>query len=232
MAEFKRYGIYYAPEAGILADFGASWLGWDAELGQLVAHPDIGLPLSQVARVTSTPRKYGLHGTLKPPFRLAEGCDEADLRAALRMYSAGVAAVTLDGLTLATLGSFLALKCEGDPRALQAFAFDVVQHFDSFRAPLSDAELLRRRQGDLTFRQDELLDTWGYPYVDDEFRFHVTLSGNLGAVTMVQVRDALEIALAPILPRPFVMRELCLFGEDLQGRFHLLERFPLAGEGD
>lgn len=229
MTEFKRYGIYYAPEAGALAEFGASWLGWDAEEGQDVEHPDIGIAREQVARITATPRKYGLHGTIKPPFRLAEGCDEAGLRAALGAYCAERAPVELAGLGLASLGSFLALKCEGDQGGLAALAFDTVRNLEPFRAPLSETELARRRQADLTSRQEELLEAWGYPYVDDEFRFHVTLSGPLRLGELARLQKLLGKAIEPLLPRPFVLRELCLFGEDMQGRFHLIERFPLMG---
>ncbi len=229
MTEFKRYGIYYAPEAGVLADFGASWLGWDAERGQDVENPDIGVAREQVARITATPRKYGLHGTIKPPFRLAHGREGAELRTALAGYCAGKAPVELAGLKLATLGSFLALKCEGDQAGLAALAFDTVREFEPFRAPLNEAELARRRQADLSPRQDALLQAWGYPYVDDEFRFHVTLSGALRLGELVRLEKILSKAIDPLLPRPFVMRELCLFGEDMQGRFHLIERFPLTG---
>lgn len=229
MTEFKRYGIYYAPGAGALAEFGASWLGWDAETGQDVEHPEIGIARDEVARITATPRKYGLHGTIKPPFRLAEGSDEAGLRAALGAYCATRAPLALAGLGVATLGSFLALRCEGDQGALAALAFDTVRHFESFRAPLNEAELTRRCQADLTPRQEELLKAWGYPYVDDAFRFHVTLSGRLTQEEIAETEPHLKAALTPLLPRPFVLRELCLFGEDMQGRFHLIERFPLMG---
>ena len=44
------------------------------------AQPDLpGLP-DEVAAITDTPRKYGFHGTVKPPFRLADGTDAAGPR--------------------------------------------------------------------------------------------------------------------------------------------------------
>ncbi|MGL6208804.1 MAG: DUF1045 domain-containing protein, partial [Paracoccaceae bacterium] len=67
-----RYAIYYAPETGDLADFTAAWLGWDPVLGQAVPHPQIEGRPHAVADLTATPRKYGFHGTIKPPFHLAE----------------------------------------------------------------------------------------------------------------------------------------------------------------
>ena len=68
--KFDRYAIYFTPQ-GSLAEAGAAWLGWDLARGRTVAHPDVaGL---DVAALTETPRKYGLHATIKPPFVLAEG---------------------------------------------------------------------------------------------------------------------------------------------------------------
>ena len=98
---FKRYAIYYLPEPGPLAAFGAAWLGWDAASGQDMAHPRIdGLPLP-VEHITDTPRKYGLHATIKPPFRLAPGTTENALNDALAAFCADQPPVTLDGLDLA-----------------------------------------------------------------------------------------------------------------------------------
>ena len=34
---------------------------------------------------------------------------------------------------------------------------------------------------------------------------------------------------APVLPRPFVIDDLCLMGEDAAGRFHLISRHALTG---
>ncbi len=70
-----RYAVYWAPEpATELARFGARWLGRDAETGQRTTALAAGLPLSW-ERATEEARLYGFHATLKPPFRLREGCD-------------------------------------------------------------------------------------------------------------------------------------------------------------
>ncbi|TMV36066.1 DUF1045 domain-containing protein, partial [Thioclava sp. BHET1] len=98
MADFSRYAVYYAPPAGPLADFGAGWLGWDPVAGLPRAHPAVaGLPCP-VAELTATPRKYGFHGTLKPPFRLAPGTEAGGLIAALDALAADLAPLALEGL--------------------------------------------------------------------------------------------------------------------------------------
>lgn len=72
---FARFAIYYVPSKGHLADFGASWLGWDIVEARDVPQPDV----PGLRDITMKPRKYGFHGTLKPPFRLKEGQTQASL---------------------------------------------------------------------------------------------------------------------------------------------------------
>jgi hypothetical protein len=65
-----------------------------------------------------------------------------------------------------------------EPHAeIEALADACVAAFDRFRAPLTDTDRARRLAAGLTPRQTELLERWGYPYVLDEFRFHMTLAG-------------------------------------------------------
>lgn len=228
MTGYDRFAIYYAPDPGPLADFGAAWLGWDAAGGTARAHPHVaGLP-QPVATLTETPRKYGFHGTIKPPFRLAEGTTAEGLHQAAAALAAGLAPVTLDGLYLQRLGGFLALTPEGDATALADLAARVVTGLDAFRAPAPAEEIARRRPERLTPRQRAYLDRWGYPYVMEEFRFHMTLTGNLPEAEALQVEGTLVPIVAPLLPRPFHVTRLCLFGE-AAGRFHLIHRYTLSG---
>lgn len=225
MKEMKRYAIYYAPEGGALADAAARWLGWDPVLGQALAQPDLGLDL---ARLTEEPRKYGFHGTIKPPFRLAEGVDLADLDAAVTRLAASLRPVEMPGLALHLLERFLALTPTGDASALQDLAARVVEDLDLLRAPLTEAEIARRRPERLTLRQRALLDRYGYPFVMEEFRFHLTLSGPLAEEEKQALTGLAETYFTPLLPRPFRIAALCLFGEAGDGQFHLLHRYALT----
>lgn len=226
---FARYAIYYTCPQGPLANFGAAWLGWNPATGERPDPPDVdGLPAPS-RELTATPRKYGLHGTIKPPFRLAEGQDFDALHAAFNEFCARQAPARTDGLALSRLGSFLALTPQGDTGALTALAGRAVQELDSFRAPLSELELARRRKARLSENQEAHLQAWGYPYVLDEFRFHITLTGRLPSAEAEQVRAALAPHLKPVLPEPFVIDALTLCGEDRDGLFHELHRVPLGG---
>ncbi len=225
----RRYALYYAPPEGALADFTARWLGWDAAAGCARAHPELAGLALPVAELTAAPRKYGFHGTLKAPFRLADGMGEPSLRSACAWVARRLSPVSLPGLRLARLGGFLALVPEGDAAPLAALAAEVVTALDAFRAPPDAAEIARRNPEKLTEAQRELMARWGYPYVLGEFRFHLTLTGNLPPETAAQVQAALEPQLAPLLPRPFEITDICLFGEAEDGNFRLLQRYPLGG---
>jgi putative phosphonate metabolism protein len=227
MTRFQRYAIYVMPD-GPLADFGAAWLGWDALAGRAVDHPSMDALPRPLAEITATPRKYGLHATIKPPFRLADGTTLATLMADLAALCDRLDPVTLDGLTLARLGGFLALVPEGDTTALNTLAAEVVTTLDRHRAPLTEADLARRRKATLTPAQEAHLIRWGYPYVLDQFRFHITLTGNLPRAEAEAVAKLLETRLPPLLPRPFPVQSLCLMGEDTAGLFHLIHRYTLG----
>lgn len=231
MDGYSRYAIYAAPE-GALWEAASAWLGWDSLSGSTLPHPALpglpGLP-APLDEITATPRKYGFHGTIKPPFRLAPGATAAALATATGAHCAGLARVILPGLALHRLGGFLALTPEGDQTALAALAARVVEGLDAFRAPPDASEITRRRPERLTPGQRANLDRWGYPYVMEEFRFHLTLSGDLPGDMADGVARVLAPWIAPHLPRPFVVDSLCLCGEGADGRFRIIRRYPLGG---
>jgi putative phosphonate metabolism protein len=225
MKDIKRYAIYYAPRAGAFADAAASWLGWDPVSGAEVAHPDLAADLPSL---TAEPRKYGFHGTIKPPFRLAHGVDAAAADATVDALARQLQPVEMPGLDLVSLEGFLALVPKGDVTGLTDLAAQVVERLDPLRAPLTQAEIARRRPDRLTPRQRALLDQFGYPHVMEEFRFHLTLSGRLTDDQMTLLRPLAEAHFAGLRPEPFALEDLCLFGEAADGRFHLLSRYPLG----
>ncbi len=182
-----------------------------------------------MAEITATPRRYGFHGTLKPPFRLAGGTDAAGLDRALAALASDVAAFTAPPLMLHRIGRFIALVPSGPCPALSGLAARAVTGLDAFRAPPGESELARRRASGLTPRQNEHLDRWGYPYVLDEFRFHLTLTGALASDDADPVFEALSRLTAPFRAAPLPVTEICLFGENGEGRFHIAGRYPLTG---
>ena len=207
-----------------MATFGATWLGWDISTGSEVQQFDV----PGLHDITMTPGKYGFHGTLKPPFRLKTGTTLEGLRDAASAVAASLTPATCDGLKLTPLGRFLALTPTGSLDQLQHIAETSVRTLDGFRAPADDAELARRRKAGLSARQEALLTEWGYPYVFEEFRFHLTLSGQLPGEALPKWTETLQHHL-PDLPAPFVLDQIALCGEREDGRFEVLHRYTLAG---
>lgn len=227
---FKRYALYFVAPGGNLSRFGASWLGWDPATGQRLAHPEIkGLP-TPVSEITQSPRRYGFHGTIVPPFQPRE---EARQNVSFVHFTHEKCtewpAVTLEGLELAQLGRFLALVPVGNGDALRNLAAQAVRAFDVLRAPLDEDDLARHRAKGLSPEQDRLLTRWGYPYVMEAFRFHITLTGKLPKAQARAVREVLEPYLVPLLERPFTISQLALMGEGADGYFHEIARCDLTG---
>lgn len=222
---FTRIAIYHVP-AGGLGAFGARWLGWDIARGHVSAQTGDLYPAQ--AEVTARPRRYGLHATIKPPFRLAGGASFAALSQAMEKLCAQLEPVTLSGLEITRMGRFLALFPKGGVDGLNALAARVVVDLDEFRAPLSAAELDRRRKGRLSPSKASNLLRWGYPHVMQDFRFHITLTGPLDDETAGRVYTSLRSHLSELMSGPYPVDSLSLVGEDDQGHFHEIERYPLA----
>lgn len=229
MKTMKRYAVYFAPRPGDFATRAAEWLGWDVATGKSVVQPELpGLP-GPAADLTKDPRKYGFHGTIRAPFRLAPGISPADLETAVSELSETLPRVECAGLRLEKIHGFLALTPIGCEAALLELGARVVETTNPLRATLTPEEIAKRRPERLTARQRQLLETWGYPGVMEEFRFHLTLTSRLPDDLAATVFSVLDSHFAPVLPKPFLIEDLCLFGEDDEGRFHLLNRYALTG---
>ena len=227
-----RYAIYFAPAAGSdLARFGDRWLGRDAETGKALPHPALDdLDEDRLRALTEAPRHYGFHGTLKPPFDLANGCDVDDLHRAMAGFAVRQAAFEIAALQLREIGDFLALVPADPAPALSSLADACVTEFDAYRAAPEAAELAKRHAAGLTPRQAELLARWGYPYVLDEFRFHLTLTGPIAdQEERTRVAGLLQPLAAPLLGQPMPVRELSLFHQpDRATPFRLIQRIPFG----
>ncbi|MEI9987534.1 MAG: DUF1045 domain-containing protein [Aliidongia sp.] len=223
-----RYALYAVPAAShALWPLAADWLGRDPEAaGDRTAMLPDWLERARWRDITAEPRLYGFHGTLKPPFALAADRSRAELDDALAALGAEG---TPPRLTVASLSSFLALVPDGEALSLHALADRCVAAFDAFRAPPSEAELARRRRAVLSPAQERHLECWGYPYVFDQFRYHMTLTGRLAEPERERLRAWLAEHFAPALAGP-VPLELALFEQPDQGLpFRLVRRYPIAG---
>jgi putative phosphonate metabolism protein len=227
-----RYGIYFAPRPMTsLWSKASAWLGRDAEDGQTLQRPVLpaleGLDLDAL---TEDPRGYGFHATLKAPFELAPGRTEDDLLAETSRLSGRIAPFTAP-IAPAALGPFLAFQIQGPSPEMHALHSLCVCALDPFRAPLTEFDLERRRKARLTPEQDARLLKWGYPYVYEDFRFHMTLTGRIrDDQVRMKVLSALQNHFVAETG-PTLFDSLAIFRQpDRASPFTVLARFDFVGE--
>jgi len=230
MDPFPRYAIYYAPPAGATLDnFGAGLLGYDAWTGKdLVVPEQVAQFVPDWIDISSDPRKYGFHATLKAPFALATDRREDDLVAACDTFAATARVIPIITPVVDAISGFIAVVPAEPVSGLQRLASDCVTDFDRFRAPLTDDDRARRNPDALTPRQRDYLDRWGYPYVREEFRFHMTLTGRLGAARREPIVAMLRARFAEIhLDRLAIYRIALFRQDDTNARFRIIGDWPL-----
>jgi putative phosphonate metabolism protein len=226
----QRYAIYFSPRADDrLWEFGSSVVGYDAVTGAAPDQPGLScISAEDFHARTEDPRQYGFHATLKPPFHPVDGETIDRLLAAAGEFAALRRAFDVGALDVTAISGFLALVPTAPSAELTALADDCVRAFDRFRAPLVPADRERRLKSPLTARQIAYLDQWGYPYVFEEFRFHMTLTGRLHHDEREEVKQALSQLYRPVAA-PFVVDGISVFEQAMRGeRFTLLQRLAFG----
>ena len=230
MTPFPRYEIYYVPAQGSFLDqFGAEMLGYDAWIGTVLPFPaGVVEQVPDWRELTQDPRKYGFHATLKAPMAL-NGRKEFELHGACADYARQPRRIPLITPGVSTISGFIAVIPAGSSDELEQFAADCVRAFDPFRAPLTPEDRSRRNPSRLTPRQAEYLDRWGYPYVMEEFRFHMTLTGRLDADRRGPILEMLRKRFAGLGLYTLTVDRIALFKQDdTKARFRIVGEWALA----
>ena len=227
-----RYAIYFVPAPDTaLYRFGAAALGYDCFTGADIAPLD-ALPVDAGAwrELTREPRRYGFHATLKAPFRLAARRTEAELIGEFVEFSATIDSAPAIEPAVCLLQHFVAIVPVTVGAGLDRLAASCVEHFDCFRAPLTSADRSRRLAAHLTARQIGYVERWGYPYVFEDFRFHMTLTGALSADRQEPMLAYLQDGLACSHgDNPIKIDRLALLRQDNPGaRFVVLARSAIS----
>jgi len=221
LPEPYRAAVYYAPERrDPLWTAGCTWLGADPETGFLL-RPQPAVP--GIAAATTAPRRYGFHATLKPPMRLRGTFDEflADTENLARRLTP----FEMPRLRVADDFGFLALLAEPSA-ALDELAAACVTELDTHRLPEDAASQAKRAIG-RTASQLRNLARWGYPYVLEEWWFHMTLSDTGAAATLLEparrhFKNALE--------KSRYFETMAIYVEPAPGEaFRLAKRLRLTG---
>jgi Protein of unknown function (DUF1045) len=230
-----RYALYLAPpRESELWRFGCDVIGRDALTGASCdGFAPEGYSPAAWRSMTTDPRRYGFHATLKAPFRLRIDLDVADLtnnlaEFALKFAPFDAGELSVGGIAAGDGRAFVALRPHGGLRELRAFEGRVVRALDHLRAPLAAGGRERGKSARLSPRQAYYLDAWGYPYVLDEFRPHFTLTNAIAdadrVARLLQQEFQFRVA-SPALRVDALTR----FGEcEPGGEFRILRRFPLG----
>jgi putative phosphonate metabolism protein len=227
-----RYAVYFVPEAqDALYLFGSALLGYDCYTGTEIRFPQtLPVPEPVWRELTQEPRRYGFHATLKAPFHLADGADEAELVEAFHAFCRSKAVAAAFTPVVAVIEGFVAIVPSGSEPAVDRLAAACVTALDRFRAPLNAHDRARRLAAALSERQAQNLERWGYPYVFEDFQLHLTLTGRLPVERQAIVpflRDrfaALRGAGAVRVDAIALLRQ-----DDVQARFRILSRATAGG---
>ena len=225
-----RYAAYYAPDPqGDLWDLACAWLGRDPHRKVDCVRPATpALSDLDLDALTASPRGYGFHATLKAPFELADGTSEAVLLDFAEGFAARRAPFEAS-ISPQGLGRFLAFRLNEPCPAMDALAEACVREFDPFRAPLSEADIARRRKANLTPAQDARMLEWGYPYIFDDFRFHMTLTSAIAdEAVRARVLETLSQLFAYV-PGPHRFDAVAIYRQaDREAPFEVVSRFSFA----
>ncbi|MEM1047203.1 MAG: DUF1045 domain-containing protein [Pseudomonadota bacterium] len=229
-----RYALYYTPGPDdALSRAAAQWLGRDPHKGVSLDQPHLSwLAEEALLTLTEDPRRYGFHATLKAPFSLREDRHLDELVQHLARFAEQRAPVILpSGLKVSQLGPFFALVPQGNADGLDDFASACVRTFEPYRAPLSAADLQRRRKSQLTEAQSAYLEAWGYPYVFDAFRYHMTLTGPVPDGLQDPMRQELTARFSEEAAAHRVIESIALFEQPARDRpFCVKHIFMLKGQ--
>jgi hypothetical protein len=229
---FPRYAICFAPEQGSALEAVAhAWFGRDSS-GTVIARQSAvaGVSRERIEQLTRMSASFGMHGTLKPPFELMPHATEKGLLTVAEVIAKSWAPFEIPPLELGEVGFIISLMPESSSTALENLATMCVRAFDGFRLPLSEAEEHAYKRRRLTVHQRQMLEHWGYPYVMEEFDFHLSMTDYVHDDTeRAAIMKAVEAATAPVLHKPLIMRELTVFRQKAaDAPMSIIARFPFG----
>lgn len=227
-----RYAIWWVPRPETaLGRFGADWTGWCADRGVTQARRALSALSRPRAGVPGAVRLRGLHATVCPPFRLAEGRSPWALENALAELARRTAPIRLPRLHLTVDGGRVVLAPmrpnEALTRLLAGAAEAVMPSVVSAGYAALTGDGLVAAGGIVL--PDRPVAQAAAPAVPQ--RFGVALTDRMAPAEAAEIVAELAPVLGPVLLRPQTLADLALVGDPGGGRpWRLLDRFTLDGE--
>lgn len=211
--DFERYAVYWVPRRpDPLARFGTSWMGWCAERGEHRPRGEFAGLTADVAAVTRTLCRHGLHGVIRAPFRLAPGRSRFAVEHVLDEVAGETVSFRLPRLELAVVDGCVALLPGRSTGALAT----IVTRLTEALTPLAAEPRANGFAGSAP-------PTGGDPALvslraAEAHRFHLPLTDPQPIERAHALKEALAPLLAPMLDTPRSLSEIALMGDPGSGR--------------
>ena len=236
MTNYKRVAIYFLPKKNSsLENFGKNLLGRDINKKKKISLTrrqkyfiNRGFTyFDELKDYCEEPAKYGFHATLKAPFRLKRNVKTKNFYDVISHIAAQHSRFKIKGLKIVYSKKFTFITSRKPNKLLINLESDLVKHLDTFRAELNKTEIKKRIPDSLTFKQNKYLKEWGYPFVFDQFKFHMTLMNQNNNKLSNKQKLELEKLIYKISNNVIEFNEISLLGENKNGYFEEIKRFKL-----
>ncbi len=236
MTNYKRVAIYFLPKKNSsLENFGKNLLGRDINKKKKISLTrrqkyfiNRGFTyFDELKDYCEQPAKYGFHATLKAPFRLKRNVKTKNFYDVISHIAAQHSRFKIKGLKIVYSKKFTFITSRKSNKLLINLENDLVKHLDTFRAELNKTEIKKRIPDSLTFKQNKYLKEWGYPFVFDQFKFHMTLMNQNNNKLSNKQKLELEKLIYKISNNVIEFNEISLLGENKNGHFEEIKRFKL-----
>ena len=138
----------------------------------------------------------------------------ASLLTAARVFARSLSPIEIPPLKLAIIGKFIALTPITQSAALEKLSAACVRAFEAYRVPLTDEQIANYKKNRLTVHQEQMLEHWGYPYVMEEFRFHMSVTDRIDVASEREaIMAAMEKLAAPVLGKPVMVHDIVVFAQ-------------------
>ena len=236
MTNYKRVAIYFLPKKNSsLENFGKNLLGRDINKKKKISLTrrqkyfiNRGFTyFDELKDYCEQPAKYGFHATLKAPFRLKRNVKTKNFYDVISHIATQHSRFKIKGLKIVYSKKFTFITSRKPNKLLINLESDLVKHLDTFRAELNKTEIKKRIPDSLTFKQNKYLKEWGYPFVFDQFKFHMTLMNQNNNKLSNKQKLELEKLIYKISNNVIEFNEISLLGENKNGHFEEIKRFKL-----
>ena len=236
MTNYKRVAIYFLPKKNSsLENFGKNLLGRDINKKKKISLTrrqkyfiNRGFTyFDELKDYCEQPAKYGFHATLKAPFRLKRNVKTKNFYDVISHIAAQHSRFKIKGLKIVYSKKFTFITSRKPNKLLINLESDLVKHLDTFRAELNKTEIKKRIPDSLTFKQNKYLKEWGYPFVFDQFKFHMTLMNQNNNKLSNKQKLELEKLIYKTSNNVIEFNEISLLGENKNGHFEEIKRFKL-----